>query len=110
MARDTESAERTTDTRSENSGADADPSDFDRELLSDLFVNVVPIAIIAVFVLMFGLLSPANGSGDPLLLFHGGLIGGIVLVSVVAGWLISGEDGPLEGSAANDYDGELDEE
>jgi hypothetical protein len=77
-------------------------------LLSDLFVNVVPIAIIAAFVLMFGLLSPASGSGDPLLLFHGALIGGIVLVSVVAGWVISREDSALQGSAANDYDGESD--
>jgi hypothetical protein len=74
---------------------------FDGELLSDLFVNAVPIAIIAAFVLMFGLLSPA-GEGDPLVLFHGALVAGVVLVSVVSGWLIRREDSPLEGSAATD--------
>jgi len=70
------------------------------QLVSDLFVNVVPIAIIAAFVLMFGLLSP--GGDDPLLFFHGALIVGVVLVSAVAAWIIHGEDSPLEGSAAGE--------
>lgn len=86
-----------------------DDGRFDTELLSDLFVNVVPIAIIAAFVLLFNRRSPGEG-GDPLLLFHSALIGGIVLVSLVAGWIIRGEDSPLEGSAATDRDGEADHE
>ncbi|WP_424019071.1 DUF6684 family protein [Halorientalis pallida] len=104
MARDTESAETGGETQPEHSNTGR--SGFDRQLLSDLFVNVVPIAIIAAFVLLFGLFSSGGVGGDPLLLFHGALIGGVVLVSVVAGWVISGEDSPLEGSAANEYEGE----
>jgi len=74
-----------------------------RELLSDLFVNVVPIGIILVFVLVFTVLSPLGGDGgDPLLLFHTALITGVVLVSVAAGWVIRREDAPLRGSAARD--------
>ncbi|RXK49164.1 DUF6684 family protein [Halorientalis pallida] len=108
MSRDTESAETEGETQSENT----DPSwaGFDRQLLSDLFVNVVPIAIIAAFVVMFGLFSSGGEGGDPLLLFHGALIGGVVLVSIVAGWVISGEDSPLEGSVAGGYDSESDRE
>lgn len=85
--------ERPTDQESEPA------SHVDRQLLSDLSVNVIPIIIIAAFVLIFGLLSPE--SGDPLLLFHGVLIGGVVLVSAVAGWVISREDGELDGSVTN---------
>jgi hypothetical protein len=106
MSRDTESAETGGETQPDNSNAGR--SGFDRQLLSDLFVNVVPIAIIAAFVLMFGLFSSGGAGGDPLLLFHGALIGGVVLISVVAGWVISREDSPLEGSAANDREGESD--
>ncbi|SEP22852.1 hypothetical protein SAMN05216388_10492 [Halorientalis persicus] len=106
MSREPDTAERNPDESSANSDPDSDRSGFDRQLLSDLFVNVVPIAIIAAFVLMFGLFSSGGEGGDPLLLFHGALIGGVVLVSVVAGWIISGEDSPLEGSAANEYDSE----
>lgn len=80
----------------------------DRQLLSDLSINVVPIVIIAAFVLVFGLLS-SEGSG-PLLLFHAGLIGGVVLVSAIAGWVISREDGELVGSAAKTRDTDSDSE
>lgn len=104
MSRESDTAERATDGPSENTDSSADQQRFDSQLLSDLFVNVVPIAIIAAFVLMFGLLSPAGG--DPLLLFHGALIGGVVLVSIVAGWVISNEDGELEGSAGSSHNGE----
>jgi hypothetical protein len=81
-----------------SSASDAAGSGFDDGLLSDLFVNVVPIAIIAALALAFPILSPLGGGGDPLVLFHGALIAGIVLVSVVAGWAISREDAPLEGA------------
>lgn len=60
------------------------------------------------FVLLFALLSPGGEGGDPLLLFHGSLIGGIVLVSIIADWIIRGEDSPLEGSAAAGRDSEPD--
>jgi hypothetical protein len=36
------------------------------------------------------------------------LIGGVVLVSVIAGWVIKKMDSPLEGSAARSYDTESD--
>jgi hypothetical protein len=81
---------------------------FDRQLLFDLSVNVVPIGIIAVFTLFFVVLSPTGGVGDSVLLFHGALIGGVVLVSVIAGWVIKKMDSPLEGSAARSYDTESD--
>jgi len=83
-------------------------SHVDRQLLSDLSINVVPIVIIAAFVLVFGLVS-SEGSG-PLLLFHAALIGGVVLVSAVAGWVISREDGELVGSAASTRDTNSDTE
>jgi len=95
--------------------ADDDPSSvpdrderrrFDRELLSDLSVNVVPIVIIAVFTLGFLVFWPAGEATDPVLLFHAVLVVGVVLVSVVAGWTIGRKDSPLEGSAARSYDGE----
>ena len=104
MSRDTD----TTD------GDDTPPTDpdrsrrrgFDRRLLSDLSVNVVPIAIIAVFTLLFVVAWPTEGIGDSVLLFHGGLVGGVVVVSVVAGWAITRKRAPLEGSAARNYDDE----
>jgi hypothetical protein len=87
-----------------------DGADDERGLLSDLFVNAVPIAILAAFVAMFALLSPGSGESDPLLLFHGALVVGIVLVSAVAGWVIRREDAPLQGSAADVSDGDGDRE
>lgn len=81
---------------------ESDPAPhFDKQLLSDLSVNVIPIIIIAAFVLVFALISPENG--DPLLLFHAALVGGVVLVSAVAGWVISREDGELDGSVASNH-------
>jgi hypothetical protein len=102
MSRDTDTPDATSEASDES--ADSDDTGgrvFDRQLLSDLSINVVPIVIIAAFVLMFGLLSPA-GEGDPLVLFHGALVVGVVLVSLVSGWLIRREDSPLEGSVASD--------
>lgn len=83
---------------------DPDPGDSSTDVLSDLLVNVVPIGIILVFLFVFTVLSPlgGGGGGDPLVLFHGALIGGVVLVSAVAGWVIRQEDAPLQGSAARD--------
>jgi len=90
------------DTTAEGPDDDSTESDgLDRQLLSDLSINVVPIAIIAVFVLIFTVFSPSGGDSDPLLLFHGALVVGIVTVSAVAGWVISREDAPLEGSVAS---------
>jgi hypothetical protein len=83
-------------------------SHFDGQLLSDLSVNIVPIIIIAAFVLIFGLSSP-EGS-DPLLLFHAALVGGVVLVSIVAGWVISREDSELTGSVASTHGTDSDDE
>lgn len=104
MSRETDTAD----------GDDTPPTDpdrsrrrgFDRRLLSDLSVNVVPIAIIAVFTLLFVVAWPADGIGDSVLLFHGALVGGVVVVSVVAGWAITRKRAPLEGSAARDFDDE----
>jgi hypothetical protein len=81
---------------------------FDRELLSDLSVNVVPIGIIAVFTLLFVVLRPAGDISDSVIAFHAALVGGVVLVSIVAGWAISRMRSPLEGSAARSYDSESD--
>lgn len=81
---------------------------FDRELLSDLFVNAVPILIVVVFLLVFTVQSPLDGGSDPLWLFHGALIGGVVLVSIVAGWVIRNEDQPLEGTAGRRDDSDDD--
>jgi hypothetical protein len=82
---------------------DPDSGDSSTDVLSDLLVNVVPIGIILVFLFVFTVLSPLGGDGgDPLVLFHGALIGGVVLVSAVAGWVIRQEDAPLQGSAARD--------
>jgi len=72
---------------------------FDGALLSDLSVNAVPIAILVALVAAFAALSP--GESAPLLLFHGALIAGVVVVSAVAAWAIRRADGPLRGSAAD---------
>jgi len=80
----------------------------DAELLSDLSVNAVPIVIIAAFVVGFGVVSTGTEADDPLLAFHAALVGGIVLVSAVAAWVIRGEDAPLQGSAADLGDGDDD--
>jgi hypothetical protein len=82
---------------------------FDTQLLSDLSVNVVPIGIIVAFTLLV-VVAPAGGAGDSVLLFHAALIGGVVLVSVVAGWVITRQGSPLEGSAARSYDEESDQD
>ena len=105
MTGDTDAAERPATDAPETAGSSAEGRDSGERLLSDLFVNAVPIAIIAAFVLLFGLLSPVSGRTDPLLGFHAALVGGIVLVSAVAGWVISREDEPLQGSAGG-HDGE----
>ncbi|MEZ3117332.1 DUF6684 family protein [Halobaculum sp. MBLA0147] len=111
MARD---SARDTDRSDSPAGTDStDPtatesgeagSVFDTELLSDLSVNAVPIVIIVVFLSAASLFGPIGGGGERLALFHGALIGGVVLVSVVAGWVIRRADGQLEGSAAQTYD------
>ena len=107
MARESNTLE-TDDGSSEAADSGTDEGRFDAGLLSDLFVNVIPIAIIVAFVLLFNLFSPGGEGGDPLLLFHGAMIGGIVLVSIVAGYIIRGEDSPLEGSAATGHDTDSD--
>lgn len=99
MSDKTATTEHADDERSTEQESESSPH-FDKQLLSDLSVNIFPIIIIAAFVLIFGLLSPE--SGDPLLLFHAALVGGVVLVSVVAGWVISREDSELDGSVASD--------
>ena len=97
--RATESDEaESTDASSDSTAAGG----IDTEILSDLFVNAVPIAIIAAFVLGFGLLSPDRAGGDPLVFFHGALIAGVVLVSYVAARVVGRQEAPLEGSAAGD--------
>lgn len=80
---------------------------FDRQTLSDLFVNAVPICIMAALLVGFSLLSPGSG-GEPLLGMHLALIGGVVLVSYVAARAIAGDeqtlqpDGPDTGTAPDD--------
>lgn len=106
MARETDTVDR------EDSSEDQDRDGgrrFDRQLVSDLSINVVPIVIIAVFTLLFVVRWP-TGPGDSVLLFHGALVGGVVLVSAVAAWAIRRKDSPLEGSAARNYDPESDRE
>ncbi|WP_299268305.1 hypothetical protein [Halorientalis sp.] len=46
MPRETDTAERAEDDRPAERNSEADRGGFDRRLLSDLFVNVVPIATI----------------------------------------------------------------
>jgi hypothetical protein len=69
---------------------------FDGRTLSDLFVNLVPVAIIAVFVGLFSAL-PLYGSGsEPLLAFHAAIVLGVALVSYVAARAIAGDERRLE--------------
>lgn len=69
---------------------------FDGRTLSDLFVNVVPVLIIAAFVGLFSLL-PLYGSGsEPLLAFHAAIVAGVALVSYVAARAIAGDERRLE--------------
>lgn len=83
-------------------------SGFDRRLLSDLTVNVIPIDIIVALTVVMVVFSP-GGAGKSVLLFHGALIVGVVAVSVVAGWAVGRLGSPLEGSAGRRYDTESDE-
>jgi len=87
----------------------AGPSGLDRDLLSDLSVNAIPLGIIVAFTLVV-VVAPPGGAGRSVLLFHGALIGGVVLVSAVAGWAIRRLGAPLEGSAARSYDTDSDRE
>ncbi len=70
---------------------------FSRRTLSDLFVNAVPIAMLAAFVIGFGVLAPGGFDSEPLLGFHGALVAGVVLVSYVAVRAVSAADGDLDG-------------
>ena len=77
----------------------------DRQTLSDLFVNAVPILIMAVLLVGFTVLTP--GSSEPLLAMHLALVGGVVLVSYVAARAIASADGPLRGpNADSENDGD----
>lgn len=98
--------QQSTDGSSPRAGSDA--TVLDRPTLSDLLVNAVPIGIIVAFVLMFGLASSGGAGGDPLLLFHGALIVGVVLVSYVSARVIAGTGAPLTGSAGTPDDAEDD--
>ena len=106
MSQESDSGDRTDD---DPSDPESDRGGLDRDLLSDLSVNAIPIVIIVAFTAVVVVFSP-GGAGDSVLLFHGALIGGVVLVSVVAGWAITRLGSPLEGSAARDYDAESDRE
>lgn len=55
---------------------------FDGRTLSDLFVNLVPVGIIAAFVALFG--------------FHAAIVAGVALVSYVAARAIAGDERLLE--------------
>lgn len=106
MARETDPTDRGGDDAPDATGED-DRRGLDGQLLSDLSVNLVPIVIIIAFTLLFLALAPGD-VGDTVLLFHGALIGGVVLVSLVAGWAIRRKQAPLEGSAARRYDEDRD--
>lgn len=105
---------------SPSEGADDDPSDspersavrdtVDGQLVSDLSVNAIPIGIILAFTAVVVVFSPTDEVGGSVLLFHGALIGGVVLVSGVAGWTIRRLGAPLEGSAARSYDADSNHE
>lgn len=95
-------------TPEESSGPERGASGFDGRLLSDLAVNVIPIGIIVALTGVMVAFSP-GGAGESVLLFHGALIGGVVVVSVVAGWAVGRVGSPLEGSAGRRYDTESDE-
>ena len=74
---------------------------FDRQILSDLFVNAVPILILAVLLVGFQLLAPGSG-GEPLLFMHLALVGGVVLVSYVAARVVANAEGELRGPDSPD--------
>jgi len=77
----------------------------DRQTLSDLFVNAVPVLIMGALLVVFQLLAPGSG-GEPLLAMHLALVGGVVLVSYVAARLVANADGELRGANAPDGDTE----
>ncbi len=79
--------------KSENEGPE---SVFDRQMLSDLFVNAVPVVILGVLLVGFQLLTPGSG-GEPLLGMHLALVGGVVVVSYVAARVIANAEGELRG-------------
>lgn len=97
--RDVDSMDGETDAPGTPEGS-SDPeqsaSGFDRRLLSDLTVNVIPIGIIVALTVVMVVFSP-GGAGKSVLLFHGALIVGVVGVSVVAGWAVGRLGSPLEG-------------
>ena len=103
MDAEPDAAEGTGDNPPESSGQDGGQDGPDGDLLSDLSVNAAPIGIIVAFTLVVVVFSP-GGAGDSVLLFHGALIGGVVVVSAVAGWAIRRGDSPLEGSAGRSND------
>ncbi|WP_246983746.1 prolipoprotein diacylglyceryl transferase [Halorientalis marina] len=103
---ETNDAEPPTDEAASSDATASDSTVFDRETLSDLLVNAVPIGIILAFVLMFGLASPSESGGDPLVLFHAALVAGVVVVSYVAARVISGTGAPLTGSVSPPDDAE----
>lgn len=100
-------ASRVTDGRDSDSDAaaasdadvvsDAETGVFSRRTLSDLFVNAVPIAMLAAFVVGFGVLAPGGFDSEPLLGFHGALVAGVILVSYVAARAVSAAGGDLDG-------------
>lgn len=69
---------------------------FDQGMLSDLFVNAVPILIMGALLVGFQLLAPGSG-GEPLLGMHLALVGGVVVVSYVAARVIAGTGEELQG-------------
>jgi hypothetical protein len=95
MAGDHDQGATVTDSDDDAGGA------FDQGILSDLFVNVVPILIMGVLLVGFQLLSPGSG-GEPLLAMHLALIGGVVLVSYVAARVIAGTGEELQGPHGDD--------
>lgn len=91
-----ESDQRVGDPAGENADS-ARAGVFDKQTLSDLFVNAVPIFIMGALLVAFSLLAPGSG-GEPLLAMHLALIGGVLLVSYVAARAISGAENQLGGS------------
>jgi len=65
---------------------------FDGRTLSDLFVNLVPVAIIAAFVVLFSALPLYGEGAEPLLAFHAAIVAGVALVSYVAARAIAGDE------------------
>ena len=69
---------------------------FDGRTLSDLFVNLVPVGIIAAFVVLFSALPLYGEGAEPLLGFHAAIVAGVALVSYVAARAIAGDERRLE--------------